>query len=150
MTILSRISDRIFEVVGEASFAAMTRAEGELKRRIHQRGESANGNKLISRAKKTRGRYSFQYAKKRERAGRTINIKNLEFRGDLRRAYGVGTNNNDVVIGFFYRRARLIASGQEQQTGQPIFELSDEENRRVLEVFANRLNSGIRRIARRR
>lgn len=93
--------------------------EGEMKDRIHARGEATEGGAI--------GDYrSRQYKAKRIEAGRQVRKKDLVFKGNLIRNYGTGTFQGKQVIGFFQDRYRLIATGQEQQTGKTIFTIRQE------------------------
>lgn len=124
-----------------AAFAALKRLEGEMKRRIHQQGQSSDGTQLSTFAEKKdpAGYYSKQWGSKRRRFGRTVSKKDLQFYGDLLRAHTVGTFNDRFVYGFLYDMARIIAEGQEGQTRKPIFSISDRERDLVVQIYSERL-----------
>ena len=119
-----------------AAFLALKRLEGELKYRIHTQGMDANNSLLESFAPKTIGRYSRAYSKIRQKAGRRIDKKDLEFFGNLRRSYTVGTFGNGHALGFTFDLARQIAEGQQRQTRTLIFTASKTERDTLLEILA--------------
>lgn len=120
----------------DALVAGLNAGMGVMKRRIFNQSLDALGNTL--------GPYfSEQYERDRQREGRQIGRKDLEFQGTLRRAIEVITVNNlKAEIRITNDRSAEIARFQEQQiynlrnglpanqeSGQkvPIFELSEDE-----------------------
>lgn len=93
--------------------------EGEVKARIHQRGEAHSGQIGDYR--------SPSHRRKRTAAGRQIGKKDLVFKGNLIRQYGKGTFKGKRVLGFFQNRYRLIAEGQQAQTKKTIFKVRQSE-----------------------
>lgn len=74
-------------VFSDALVAGLNAAMGLMKRRIFNQREDAEGFTL--------GPYiSEQYKRKREKAGRQVDRKDLEFEGDLRRTIEVVSVNN--------------------------------------------------------
>lgn len=123
----------------EANLVALKRVEADMKRRIFQQGQATNGSQLDTFSRPRVGRYSLRYGRVRQEAGRRTDIKDLEFKGDLRKAITIGLNRGQLVLGYQYDLARLISQGQEEQTKQVIFEPSDEELQDAAEIFMNRL-----------
>lgn len=128
------------DAISRPAFAALKRLEGEMKRRVHQNGQDVNGQQLKTFSKKKLGSYSLAYGKKRDKAGRQVSVKDLEFHGNLRRAITVGTYENGYALGFLYDKARLIAEGQEGQTRTTIFAPSDEERQLMMDIFIDQLS----------
>jgi hypothetical protein len=102
----------------DAMLSALNAGMGKMKFRIFNKGEDAEGDSL--------GRYTKQYGKKRETAGRQTGYKDLEFEGSLRRSIEVARTDNEQTA--------RIAGYQEQQVGKkrgggiaPIFTLSQRE-----------------------
>lgn len=125
--------------VERAIGVALIRLEGDIKRRIHNDGKASDGSLLDTPARRRLGRYSLQYGKKRQAAGRQTGRKDLQFFGDFLRSYGAGKSGDVQAIGFFQDKARLIAQGQQEQTGKDIFTPSDEEIDRLMEIIADEL-----------
>lgn len=140
MAVFDNLILQIKSTSDRAAFAALRRLEGGMKRRIHQRGESTGGPLLRTRSPRQIGRYSVGHGRRRLKANRPVNIKDLEFKGDFRKAYGVGTSGPNFAFGFFTDKARLIAQGQQDQTNQEIFFPSDEEYNRMFKIFNQELN----------
>lgn len=136
---LSSIIEELRTGIEDAEIAALQRIEGEIKARIFQNGQAADGSQLDTFSKPSFGRYSLQWGLKRSAAGRGITVKDLEFKGDLRRAIAVGKSGNSNVIGFTFDLARLIAEGQEGQTRKKIWAPNDEEISIGIEVYKKRL-----------
>ncbi|CAH1002674.1 hypothetical protein LEM8419_03546 [Neolewinella maritima] len=112
-----------------ASLAAASTALGSMKRRIFNEGEAEEGRI---------GRYrSRSYRKKRQKAGRQVDYKDLEFEGDLRRSIQVGARDDGAVIGFTSVHSRRIAEYQEteRQTGKDIFGLNENEIAKARRAF---------------
>lgn len=120
----------------DALVAGLNAGMGLMKRRIFNQSLDANGESLGPY-------YDRFYARKRDRAGRQIRRKDLEFTGTLRRSIEVVTiNNTKAEIRITSDETADIARKQEQQiynlrTGAPanddnagkvpIFELSKDE-----------------------
>ena len=128
-----------------AAFAAFKRLEGEHKRRIHQQGQGSTYTALGTYAEKRdpAGKYSFAYGAKRRAAGKSVTVKNLYYAGGLSRSYTTGLYQNRYAYGFLTYRSRLIAQGQQGQTRQEIFSLSDKERDLVTTIYAEQLVKAI-------
>ena len=104
----------------EIQFIAIKRIEADMKRRVFNDGKATDGSSL--------GKYkSRSHIKKRTERGRQTGYKDLDFEGDLRRSLTTGEQGQKAVLGFTTNRQRLIAEGQEKQTGKSIWEPSKSE-----------------------
>lgn len=129
---IQQLIERLERSDDRAEVAALKRLEGEMKVRIHSQGAAADGSRI--------GPYRDPYYRaKRAEAGRQVAFKDLEFFGDLRRGYGTGQTTNGNALGFFQDRTRLIAEGQQRQTGKVIFSPSDTERENMMDVYQETL-----------
>jgi len=120
MATLAEIVRRISANADRIQLSAMKRAEGEFKLRVYTRGEATDGSKL--------GPYrSEQHKRRRVRRNRQVSNKDLNFEGDLFRGTVTGSQDGKALFSITTNKLRLIAQGQEKQTGKEIFRLSEEE-----------------------
>lgn len=136
---LEVIIEGIESSVPDAEIAALQRIEGEMKTRIFGNGQATDGSKLGTFSVPRIGDYSRAHGRKRQRAGRRITPKDLEFYGDLRRSIGVGVNGPNTVLGFQYDKARIIAQAQQKQTRKTIFQASAQEIQNGIDVYLKRM-----------
>lgn len=123
-------------VFSDALVAGLNAGMGLMKRRIFNQSLAADGSSMGLY-------YSDQYERERQRSGRQIERKDLEFHGTLRRAIEVVTvNNTKAQIRITNPDSANIARWQEQQIFNlrnnlpansvsggkvPVFELNDDE-----------------------
>lgn len=83
------------EAIQGAEVAALNRIGGLMKSRIHNKGGNTEGGKI--------GDYtSASWIKKRKSKGRQVAYVDLEFEGDLRTGYGIGTTEDNAnCLGFY-------------------------------------------------
>lgn len=93
----------------DALVAGLNAGTAVMKRRIFNQSLAADGSSL--------GAYfSAQYERKRQRAGRQVGSKDLEFNGTVRRAIEVvAVNNSRAEVRFTDDRSADIGRWQEQQ-----------------------------------
>lgn len=120
MDIVTKLIEDLTRNVNPALVASITRLQGEMIQRIHSRGEATDGTSLG-------GYKSEAYKRKRQRAGRQVRRKDLEFTGGLRRSLVTFIGQSNAQLGFSNDTARLIANGQESQVGKEIYTASDQE-----------------------
>lgn len=150
MQIKSNIQDLIkkFQKLAEAganidATAALTQGinagRAAMDKRIFNSGLDANNISL--------GKYTKQYSRKRIKANRFVDKKDLEFYGSLRRSIVTASNGN--IVGCFINNSKeqRIAEYQEIQVGQKrgsgrvkIFGLSTEEKKFVRDQTNKALN----------
>lgn len=131
--------------VRRARRSAFQVLDKSLKPRIHERGQASDNTQLgtMSRAKDPDGKYSKSYGKRRRRKSLTTAVKNLDFYGNFKRGYGVGTlEDGTPTYGFFTTAARIIGEGQESQTGKVIFRPTPEERIEMMTTFKDVLFRG--------
>jgi len=116
----------------EYEIAALSSVIGLYLQRIHNKGEASDGSPI--------GIYeSLGHIKKRQELGRQISKKDLELHGNLRRSVKIGVSEGKNVIGFDVDLSRLIAEGQEKQTGKVIYDLQNGEQAEMDEAYAREL-----------
>ena len=119
----SKFVDNVIQCIRDRraliAVSSMNRLLGSMKIRIFNQGRATDGGLI--------GPYISAWKNVRAKAGRQTAYKDLEFSSDLRNSIQVGTSSGEVVIGFLVDKSRLIASGQEQQTGKEIFTPTQEE-----------------------
>jgi len=95
----------------DALFSALNAGMGKMKFRIFNKGLDADGVAL--------GKYTKQYGKRREKAGRQTGYKDLELEGSLRRSIEPARmDNRQVAITIVNEKTSLIAGYQEEQVGR--------------------------------
>jgi hypothetical protein len=110
----------------------MKRAEAEFVRRVYTDGKDSNGNLL--------GSYRSKHKQARVNKGLQTQNKDLNFDGDLLRGTTTGEQDGKAVFGIATDRLRLIAEGQEGQTGKDIFSLSKAEKDLVFKTILAETN----------
>lgn len=131
-TIIDKYIDALINNTNPAVLIAANRLQGQITYRIHNSAQATDGRSL--------GPYkSAQYARKRKRAGRQTRVKDLEFTGELRRSFVVGTVGGNVAIGFDNDTAALIADGQQNQIGVEIWPPSEREIADAVEIIVQEI-----------
>lgn len=108
--------------------------EGSIKQRLHTKGEDSSGQ-LIGAKNKRKGRYSPGYEKKRSKAGKSISPIDLEYHGDLRRSFTVGTSFGKPVLEFQDKENAKKAAYNEKNFNTELFKPSDQELDDGIEVM---------------
>ena len=122
----------------DIQFPVLKLQEGNSKARIFNEGKASDNTSL--------GAYkNARYKAFRQSIGRQTGYKDLEVFGDLRRNFTVGTNGDDIVLGFATDKARLIAVGQEQQTGKEIWKPTKEEINDIKKAAVKRIRECLRK-----
>ena len=118
---------------------ALKEAEGRLKQRIFNKGLGTEGRNI--------GRYKIgAWKTKRELAGRQTSKVDLEFTSDLRNGIQIGTNGNDLVLGFISDLQRKKADGNTSIFKKPIFPLSTTEEKAVEKAVIREIDEIIRKL----
>lgn len=104
----SRVED-IAQMVGTA-----------ISSRVQDRGRGVNG---VMRYK------SAKYKKFRDKKGRTVAFKTLNFTGKMWQSLGTTLKGSSAIIGFGGRENILKASGNEER--DPFFSITDQENKLI-------------------
>ena len=101
--------------------------EADVKRRVFNEGGATEGDI---------GPYTDPaYKKKRKKAGRRIDKKNLQFYGDERRNIQTGIRDDGAVLGFILTRYKMIAGRQVKFAGKQIFRPNKAEIKRAESAF---------------
>ena len=130
---IAMITKNLLLHVNDYEIAGLSELAGLYKRRIHNNGEATDGSKI--------GNYkSAQYKAFRVLQNRQVSYKDLELYGDLRRSEQIGVSNGRNVFGFTRDLSRLIAEGQQEQTGKIIFGVSDKEQQAADDAYIRELN----------
>ena len=127
----------------DAELLAAQKASALLLARVFSDGAKDVNNKQLSP-------YSKPYAKKREKEGRQIQKKDLQFTGALFESIQVGTQNEKPVVGYLTERSAQIGGYQEEQNNNvAIFSLNDTERAEVAadvkDFVINRLREIVQR-----
>jgi hypothetical protein len=128
------IDDCIIKVLDDCEVAGLLYIEGQLKRRIHNKGQGPTG---------PIGTYtSASYRTKRRNRGKQTSYVDLEFEGDLRKGYTTGKAGGKNVIGFTSDAQALKASQQIARYGN-MFEVEkkiiDEAFESYMAVFVQKI-----------
>lgn len=113
-----------------------------ISNRVQNRGEKADGTKIVSKSPSRKGAYSRNYGLKRQRSGREVDIIDLTAtdQGGMMDSLTVEPEgNNSYVVGFAGQRASDLAEYNELRFGT-IFEPSDSESDLIEEVINNRID----------
>lgn len=111
-----------------------------ISHRIQQQGESAEGNRIQTKALLRSGAYSKAYAKRRAEKGRQIQQVDMTNSGDLMRNFQVlSVSPRLVTAGFLNNKQADIADHQEAYYGEDIWALSNSEQQFVADGMAYRV-----------
>ena len=132
------VLDRTLQVLKDKNdiiFVAVNSLHSSMQQRIFQEGKDSQNRPL--------GPYRSSWRLVREREGKQIGNKDLNFEGDLELSFAVGTSRNDSVIGFTTTLSKLIASGQTEQVGRLIFKPTKEEIDEANKIIINEIRKRI-------
>lgn len=130
-----RNTSKAVELAAEAARnTAISTANGLIKLRVFTEAEGDSKGKLLKP-------YSKQYAKKREKFGRQISRKDLEFTSTLRNSIKPISRKNETNLEITKVEydtgvnTQEVAKYQEEAQGEKIFRLRDDELKETLEAF---------------
>lgn len=138
--ILQITSTALNDIDERAQISSLSRLEGEIKQRIFNRGEAADGTAI--------GNYrSRQHIGRRQSTGRQTAYKDLELSGELRRSIQIGKSGGKNSLGFTTDRSRLIAEAQQTplQTGKIIFAASEREIELTTQSYVDEIQFALRK-----
>lgn len=114
------------------------RLEGEMKKRIFNRGEASDGSKI--------GSYSNSYAALRQRRGRQTGFVDLQFTGNLFSNVQTVKDGADVAIAIPNDKDFLKATDNEKRFEKTIFEPTEQEEISVDKEFTRLIENEVERI----
>ncbi len=106
----------------------LTNLLANMKQRIHNTGTSSDGSLIASK-------YSGAWERVRVQEGRQVGYVDLEFMGDLRKDFVMGSYLTGAALGFRTDLSRLKASGATERYEKQIYDTSEQEERETFEVF---------------
>lgn len=109
--------------------------------RVQQRGERADGSKMVTSSKEKIGAYSKPYAKQREKKGLQTSIIDQTYSGDMMGDFVPAPEGaNSYIVGFRGQLSSDKADWNERKFGK-IFQLSERETKLVQGIITKRLNA---------
>lgn len=132
---LKALGTKLPEIVTIAISAGIDEIDAHISNRIFNANEDVDGNSF--------GKYKSEaYKKFRKSLGRDIGQKDLQLFGNLKKSFK--KNYPKRQLEFNSLKYAEIAEGQEKQTNKKIFEASEEEATKALqvieEVFIEQIN----------
>jgi hypothetical protein len=119
------------------------KAQELLLGRVYSGGEGAKDTKG-----KALSPYSTAYAKKREKAGRQVEKKDLLFTGALFESIQIGTEDEIPTLGFLTQYGADVSGYQEEQNKTSIFSLNDEERKQIKDTVSAYVQNSLKDIVR--
>ena len=122
------------------------KAEAIFKRRVFNKGMTAEGGKMGTKSKKRTGVYSYYYGKKRKAKGRRTNVMDFQMSGDLFQSIQVVESSGIPTLKVTNERMSEIAGHLETQQRADIFSLSDYERLEVKNYMRKAIDREIKKI----
>lgn len=120
------------EMKGYAEAAGIKTLEGDIKRRVFNKGQGTD---------KPLGPYkSKAYKKIRTDRGNQVGYKDLEFTGDMRKTLVMGESEGHAALGFTLRLSAKKADWQEEQLNMYIWRPNKQEMKRMLKAITTTIN----------
>ena len=121
-------------------------ARGEMLFTIHNEATATDGSP-IGQPKAAKpphiGVYGRAHGRRRARRGRQTDRKDLELNSDLRNSVVLGETDGMPSVGFDNSKARLIAEGQQAQTGKRIWGLTDSGRKQFISQLEKALDRNV-------
>ena len=135
---LQKLKKALSEIRARSEVVGILQLNADMQKRIFNQGLASDGKPM--------GPYlSAGHKKRRSNMQRQIGYKDLELTGALRRSLVVGESKGHSALGFTVDRSRIIAIGQEQQIGRPIWRPTKTELDRMLKAMITQINKDLKR-----
>ena len=106
----------------------LTTLLASMKQRIHNTGTATNGTLIAEK-------YSDGWKLTRSLEGRQVGFVDLEFRGDLRKDFVLGSFDGQAVLGFTTDLSTTKSLGLEEKYEKKIYTPSDDEVNDLIEIY---------------